>query len=191
MKEKEKFELSVDFALKWEGGRNFDIINGKPVIKAGAKNDSGGLTAYGITIPTLEAAFKAGIISHKDICRLSPDEAKEIYRKNFWERYGWGQLDWPVCLCCLDCSINHGGFATILQRAVIECGQNVSVDGKFGPQTFAALKACDSLMLAGAIYRQRKAYYEKIVERNPKQAVFLSGWIGRAVDMAEASGVFA
>lgn len=153
MNEKEKFKLSIDFTLRWEGGCNFYVINGKPVIKGKAKNDAGGLTAYGITIPTLKAAFKAGIITHNDICRLTPDEAKEIYRKNFWDKYGWGLLEWPVCLCCFDCCVNHGGFASILQRAVIECGQKVIVDGKFGPQTFAALKACDPFILAGAIYR--------------------------------------
>ena len=40
-------------------------------------------------------------------------------------------------------------------------------------------------MLAGAIYRQRKKYYEKIIARNPKQAVFRSGWMRRAVGLAE------
>ncbi|MBQ6666149.1 MAG: peptidoglycan-binding protein, partial [Synergistaceae bacterium] len=62
-------------------------------------------------------------------------------------------------------------------------------DGKFGPKTFAALKACDPLMLAGAVYRQRRRYYEKIVANNPSQRVFLKGWMRRADSMAEASGV--
>ena len=148
MDAQEKFERSIDFSLKWEGGRNFNIVNGKPVIKGNAKADLGGATAYGITWPTLKNAYKAGIVSHDDICKLTIDEAKAIYRKNFWDRYGWEELTWPVCLCCLDCCINHGGFAFILQRAILNCGQPVVVDGKFGPKTFAALKAYIQLCLA-------------------------------------------
>ena len=33
MDEQEKFMRSIDFSLKWEGGRNFTVINGKPVVK--------------------------------------------------------------------------------------------------------------------------------------------------------------
>lgn len=189
MDEQEKFRRSIDFSLKWEGGRNFTIVSGKPVVKGAAKNDAGGATAYGIIIPTLKAAYSAGIVAHDDICKLTQEEAREIYRVNFWERYGWGQLEWPVCLCCLDCCINHGGFASILQRAAIDCGQSVIVDGKFGPKTFAALKACDPLLLAGAIYKQRRRYYERIIARNPKQAVFRNGWMRRADEMARTAGV--
>ncbi|MBQ6665469.1 MAG: hypothetical protein IJM68_07795, partial [Synergistaceae bacterium] len=72
---------------------------------------------------------------------------------------------------------------------VIECGQSVVIDGKFGPKTFAALKACNPLMLAGAIYRQRVRYYDRIIARNPKQRVFYNGWMRRADSMAEAAGV--
>ena len=189
MNENEMFERSIAFSLKWEGGQNFTIVNGRPVVKGAAKNDTGGATAYGITWATLKAAHKAGVVTHNDICKLTLDEAKAIYRKNFWDKYGWEQLTWPVCLCCLDCCINHSGFAFILQRAVIECGQSVVVDGKFGPKTFAALKACEPLILAGAIYKQRKRYYEKIVANNPSQRVFLNGWLRRANDMAETAGV--
>ena len=191
MNEQEKFDKSIAFSLKQEGGRNFNIVNGKPVIKGNAKADLGGATAYGITWSTLKAAHKVGIVPHDDICRLTVDEAKLIYRKNFWDKYGWEQLEWPVCLCCLDCCINHGGFASILQRAVIDCGQSVVIDGKFGPKTFAALKACSPITLAKAIYIQRKKYYEKIVARTPSQKVHLKGWLRRADEMARESGVIA
>ena len=185
----EKWERSIAFSLKYEGGQNFTIVNGKPVVKGAAKNDTGGATAYGITIPTLKAAYAAGVVSHADICKLTQVEAKSIYRKNFWDRYGWGKLEWPVCMCCLDCCINHGGFAWILQRAAVECGQRPRVDGKFGPQTFAALKACDPMSLSSAIVRQRKKYYENIVASKPSQKVFMTGWLRRNDAMAKEAGV--
>ena len=185
----EKWERSIAFSLKWEGGRNFDVVNGKPVVKGAAKADTGGATAYGITIPTLKAAYMSGVVPHMDICKLTQAEAKLIYRKNFWERYGWGELEWPVCMMCLDISINHGGFAWILQRAEKDCGQDVVIDGKFGPKTFAAAKACNPVALAKAIVKQRKAYYEGIVAKNASQKVFLNGWLRRNNEMAKEAGV--
>ena len=189
MDEQMKFEKAIAFSMKEEGGRNFNVVNGKPVVKGCAKADEGGATAYGITVPALKTAFAGGIVKHQDICQLTQAEAKEIYRVNYWERYGWGELDWPVCLCCLDCCINHGKFATILQRAVTSCGHPTIVDGKFGPKTFAALKACKPKALAKAIYTQRKLYYENIVRRKPGQKVFLKGWMRRADAMARTAGV--
>lgn len=184
-----KWERSIAFSLKWEGGRNFTIADGQPVVKGAAKNDAGGATAYGVTIPVLQAAYSAGVVSHDNICELTQDEARLIYKKNFWDRHGWGELSWPVCMMCLDCSINHGGFAYILQRAAADCGQDVVIDGKFGPKTFAALKACDALSLARAIVNQRRLYYEKIVAKKPSQKVFLAGWLRRNNEMAALGGV--
>lgn len=186
---KDDFKLSIAFSLKWEGGKNFDDVNGVPVLKAYAKNDKGGPTAYGITIPTLKYARAAGIVKHDDICKLTQDEAKAIYRKNFWDRYGWGELRWPASLCCLDVSINHGGFAWILQRACKALGVDLAIDGKFGPRTFAALKSLGAKTLAAEIVKQRKAYYEKITARDPKQKVHWEGWMNRLRDMARTAGV--
>ena len=183
MDSNEKFERSITFSLKWEGGRNFNIVNGNPVIKGNAKADLGGATAFGITWLTLKSAHKAGIVSHCDICKLTQDEAKLIYRAQYWDKYNWGLIEWPACLCCLDCCINHGAFASILQRAANSLGQNLVVDGKFGPKTFAGLKACNPYELAEKIHQFRKNYYEKIIARNPSQAVFRDGWLRRNNDM--------
>lgn len=187
---KDDFKMAIAFSMKWEGGRNFDVVDGKPVLKSYAKHDKGGPTAYGITIPTLKYAHASGLVKHADICKLTPDEAKAIYRKNFWERYGWGELRWPVSLCCLDVSINHGGFAWILQRACKALGAELAVDGKFGPQTFAALKGLEPKTLAAEIVAQRKVYYEKIVAKDPKQKeAHWEGWMNRLNDMARTAGV--
>jgi hypothetical protein len=185
------WDKAVTFALKWEGGRNykgdaegnFEMIN---------KADKGGPTAYGITLPTLAAAFQEKVISHKDLDKLTLDEAKLIYKKNYYDRYGFGELTKPVDLCALDCSINHGGFAWILQRAIADCGVEVVIDGKFGPKTRDALKAAvknEPKALALAICKQRFMYYNKIVEKDATQKANLKGWTNRVNAMAEAAGV--
>ena len=186
------FERAIAFSLKWEGGRNFDIVGGKPVIKGKNVNDRGGLTAYGITNSTLKYAHAAGIVPHDDIAKLTQEEAKRIYRKNFWERYGWGDLPWPVSLCCLDCSINHGGFAWILQRALVSQGYEIKIDGKYGAQTRGVLvKAAqsDARKLAGLICDFRRDYYNRIILNDPKQAVFKRGWHNRVDALRKAAGV--
>ena len=191
MNEQEKFSRSLDFTLKWEGGQNFRIVNSQLVMKDSAKNDSGGATAFGITALMLKAAHMAGIVAHDDITSLTLDEAKEIYRAFYWDKYNWGALSWPICLCCFDCCVNHGGFAYILQRAVNDCGQNVIIDGKLGAATFDALKSCEPKQLAKAIYHQRFAYFQKIITRDSRQSAFLKGWLRRNDDMAREAGVLA
>ena len=146
-------------------------------------------TIYGITAATLKKAFEQKIVPHHDICKLTHAEAKIIYRKNYWDKYSFGELAWPVCMCCLDCAINHGGFAKILQRAANDCGNSLIVDGIYGPKTFAALKNSNPQELATAIVKYRKRYYESLVAKNPKQKVHLKGWLNRLRDMAKTAGV--
>lgn len=191
MIEEEKFDKSIAFSLSLEGGANFSVVNGKPVLKNYAKADAGGATIWGITNGTLQTAYKQGIVPHNDITKLTQDEAKLIYKKNYWDKYDWASLEWPVCLCCLDMAINHGpkGCATILQRAINDCGGNVVVDGVYGPRSKAAAKVCDPKKLAKFIVARRKEYYEKIVAKNPKNAIFKRGWLNRNNAMAKAAGV--
>ena len=177
---KDYFADSIRFTLKWEGGY------------VDHPADKGGPTNMGITQPTLNYAKSCGLVSHTNVRNLTRSEAEVIYRKNFWERYGWGELAWPVCLCALDCSVNHGGFAYILQRACNDLGSNLAVDGKFGPKTRAALtewSGKEPIPLAQAICDQRKAYFDKIIANDPGQEVFRKGWYNRLRDMAVVAGV--
>lgn len=183
MTEDEKFARAIDFTLQWEGGRNFSVVNGKPVIKGVAKADAGGATAYGVTWATLKSVHERAGVSHSDICRLTVEEAKRIYRVMYWDKWNWGGLEWPVCAMAFDCCVNHGGFAYILQRAVNDCGGNVVVDGKMGPKTYAGMMGIEAEKLGRAIYEERKKYFEGIVRRKPSQGVFLRGWLRRCEGM--------
>lgn len=185
MTAEEKFERSIAFTLKWEGGRNFTVINGKPIVRGAARNDLGGATAYGITWETLrKVRTNSGVhVPHDDICKLTLEEAKQIYRVCYWDKYGWDKLEWPVCMCALDCAVNHGGFAKILQRAVNACGGNVAVDNRMGPLTLAGMIECEPYELAEKIYEVRRKYFEDIVRRKSSQGVFLKGWLRRCEEM--------
>ena len=187
----DNFPKSIEFTLKWEGAKNYTgEARGKHVMKNPA--DLGGPTNMGITLPTLANAYAHGIVGHNNLDVLTKDEASAIYRKNFWDRYGWGDVAWPVCLCTLDCSVNHGGFAWILQRACNNLGARLVLDGKYGPKTRAALVQLSILSpvdLAQEIANERKTYYDNIVVKTPSQKANLNGWYNRLRSMAEAAGV--
>jgi lysozyme family protein len=149
----------------------------------------------GITIPTLTAAIADGTIPNVKLHELTKELAKAVYKKKFWDRYGWGELPWPVCACCLDACIHHGGFAYILQNAVTAMGyreKTVKIDGKFGPITYGAIKAMAALdprELSRQLCRYRWAYMQDVVAKNKNLAYALNGFKNRANALADLCGV--
>ncbi|EHL65472.1 glycoside hydrolase family 108 protein [Cloacibacillus evryensis] len=176
------FNRAISFTLKWEGG----YVN-HPA-------DKGGATNRGITQSTLNAAFNAGLVKHNVIEALSRDEAVAIYKRNFWNRYGWGSFSAPVDMILFDITVNHGigNTAKIAQRACVSLGQDVAMDGKWGPETRRALlllEGRDSLALSKMLIIKRLNFYESIVRSRPSQKVFLRGWLRRSSDLAKAAGI--
>jgi lysozyme family protein len=55
----------------------------------------------------------------------------------------------------------------------------VTVDGKIGPQTIAAINATDPKWLFDHIRLSRIAFVEAIVRNKPSLGVFLAGWKNR------------
>lgn len=92
----ENFEKAVAFVLKHEGG----YINDP--------RDPGGETKYGIS----KRAYPA-----LDIKNLTEEQAKAIYRLDYWDRGGCNSLDWPLCFVHFDSCVNLGvGRATALKE---------------------------------------------------------------------------
>lgn len=108
------FEGAFAAVIGVEGGLNTD------------PSDRGGLTKYGISqrsYPDL------------DIRSLTLDQAKQIYRKDYWDHCRCGQLDSALAICVFDAAVNEGQVTAIniLQGAV-----RVPVDGHIGPITVGA-----------------------------------------------------
>ncbi len=193
---KEKWAHCIQLVGVAEGGANFDVIGGKPVLKAKSRNDKGGPTKYGITEGTLLSSHKAGVVGHADIVKLTKAEAETIYRSRYCDPYGWLELPFEACLCLLDATINHGmgGTARIAQRVgnSFGCSPALVVDGKWGPKTKAVV--WNLAMKNGAGFAQeflhwRKDYFDRIIEGNPSQDTFRNGWYNRLRMLAKACGV--
>ncbi len=122
-------KLTFPFALShistWEGGFSLH------------KWDPGGATNHGITRKTL-SAWRGYKVSVEEVRALTPEEAGEIYRKNYWDRCRCHSLPPALAFAVFDSAVNQGtgGASKCLQKAV-----GAKVDGQIGPKTINLVQA--------------------------------------------------
>lgn len=131
--------------------------------------DPGGETNWGVTIGTARANGYNGAMRS-----MTSAQAKEIYRKAFWEHAKCDQYHSAIGFQVFDACINHGigNGIRMLQRAV-----GVVDDGKVGKYTLEAinLKSLDdTLILFNA---ERLEFYTKLKTFD----IFGRGWTRRVV----------
>ncbi len=123
------FDLAFERLIGHEGGYSDDPRD--PGNWTGGKCGSGLLkgTKFGIA---------ANSYGHLDIKNLTLDQAKTIYREDFWDVIG--QAHPSIKFQLFDAAVNHGrgNAIRILQRAV-----KVADDGQWGRVSQAALDAMD------------------------------------------------
>lgn len=123
--------------------------------------DKGGATNMGVTQRTYTAwATKHGepLIDVKDLTR---PVAERIYREEFWDPSGAESLAWPLALCHFDAFINHR--PTVARRFLANC------NGRW--ETYLVL---------------REKFYERLIVKDPSQAVFRKGWMNRVALLRKA-----
>jgi len=118
----QKFKKAVAEVLRFEGGYVND------------PDDPGGETKFGIS----KRAYP-----DLDIKALRIEEAIEIYRRDWWDRYRYGEIrDDDLAAKVMSCSVNLGPARAhrLLQRANNYSGGDwVDVDGIIGSLTLAAV----------------------------------------------------
>ena len=126
------------------------------------RKDPGGLTKYGISqrsYPTL------------NIAALTLDDAKAIYRRDYWNPIRGDELPSGLDLTLFDSAINQGPVTAIqlLQHAL-----QIKADGRLGPITLAAsFKAMPDLL--DDFDAERALRYEF----NRNEETFGRGWYRR------------
>lgn len=152
--------IAIDFVLKMEGGYTVD------------PNDPGGETNFGIS----KKAYPS-----LDIKNLKVDDAKEIYRHDYWEECQCDELPTPLALCVFDTAVNQG---TGKAKRLLQIALGVDVDGVIGDKTIAAAFKADThqtkLFLA-----DRLAEYGRLMSANPHLLVFAVNWSYRVISLAE------
>ena len=147
------FNLAIPEVLIHEGGYS------------SGGSDPGGETNFGISKRSYPDV---------DIKNLTVDQAKEIYRRDFWKFDGI--KDQAVATKIFDSFVNMGHWAILLsQRAV-----GLIDDGYYGPRTEAAINSMSSTYFLATYRTELVGYYNNLVQEHPALGKFLNGWLKRA-----------
>lgn len=142
----------------------FDRLIGNEGGYVNDPRDPGGETNWGISKRSYPAL---------NIKALTRDDAKALYRRDFWERGHMDQLPPALAFQAFDAAVNHG-----ISRAIrlVQLAAGVVDDGQVGPKTLAAVSAksvTDMLMLFVA---ERLLFWTGL----DTWATFGKGWARRA-----------
>ena len=108
-----RWEDAIAFVLRWEGGYQ-NVAND-------SGNWTGGAVGVGVNKGT-KYGISAASYPDLDIINLTLDQAKDIYRRDYWQRSGADKLAWPASLLVMDTAVLHGvGAAT---KWLAEVGPN-------------------------------------------------------------------
>ena len=134
--------------------------------------DLGGETKYGIT-----KRFYPDI----DIKNLTIEDAKAIYKSDYWDKNKVESLPQNLWHIYFDMCVNMGKRTAVkvLQRAAVNKGKNIEVDGGLGPMTIGALKGVE----LDRVRAFRVKYYVDLITARPEQEKFYLGWFRRATEV--------
>ncbi|MDP1977233.1 glycoside hydrolase family 108 protein [Undibacterium sp.] len=144
-----------------------------PILKneGGTSNhplDAGKLTRFGISQRSYPKL---------DIAALTAEQAKALYKRDFWDANQLDQFPLVVAFEFFDCAVNCGAgtAARLLQRAV-----GVAEDGIIGPVTLAAVGKFNADKLLKRMLAHRIKFYTKL----SNWPTFGAGWVNRLANNA-------
>lgn len=153
-----KFENVIDKVLVNEGGYVND------------PKDRGGETKFGIS----KRAYP-----NVDIKNLTIDEAKAIYKKDYWDKIKGDEIkDELVAYEIFDTAVNMG-VRTSSKLVQMVVGSHP--DGIIGPKTLEKINNMDVELLVSKFRLSKIARYVYLVKKRPANRKFLLGWINRAL----------
>ncbi len=174
------FEEAVNYVLKNEGGLEEN------------SSDPGGITNFGISLRFLRSIKNPNkygpfgeSITEDDIRHMTVDQAKGIYRGEFWNNAPFDQIEnQPIANYVFDTAVNFGIAPAIkcAQRACWAFLKNrsyIAEDGILGPHTIETINRYGFCFLA-VLRAERAAYYKSKVDHNPILKEFLIGWLNRS-----------
>lgn len=148
-----KFDEAFKIILRHEGG------------DSDHPQDPGGVTRFGIS----KKAYP-----HLDIKNLTELDAKDIYRKDYWDACRCNELPSKVRLMVFDGAVNQGVAATV---GLLQAAVGATVDGKIGEETIKKSWGYpDELIVEKLAVLRALRYFD-----NSKFRVFGKGWISRLV----------
>jgi len=155
----DNFKRAFDLVLGFEGGYTDD------------PSDSGGKTKFGIS----KKAYP-----DEDIVNLTLNRARELYKRDYWDRCKCDLLPNNLDIMVFDTAVNMGiGYASkSLQKSI-----GATADGKIGPQTLRLVAVSKPSDVIAKYMTRRTLRYHKIAVQNPKNEKFMKGWINRVFSL--------
>jgi len=152
------FDIAFEKVIGFEGGYVNDT------------NDVGGETKYGIS----KRAYP-----DLDIKNLTLDQAKEIYKKDYWDRIKGDEIvDQHIADLLFDTAVNMGAYNTVknIQKIL-----NVDIDGILGNITINALNSFDADKFIALFKLNRINRYIDICIKRTTNKKYLFGWVKRTL----------
>ena len=158
-----RYDLAFTNIIKEEGGY---VSN---------SSDPGGETKFGISKHSYP---------HVDIPKLTLENAKEIYKRDYWDKINGDLLPSDaLAIEVLEEAVNMGVHVAVsfLQSGILVCGGKVKIDGVMGPETIRESLKIPGDVLLKCIQSQSLSYYLVLVKQNPVLRKFLQGWFNRVL----------
>lgn len=151
-----------------------DIID-KIILREGGSistndpNDKGGRTQYGISERSNPEAWKDGKVSY--------EEARRIYARKYIAPFH-GLETYPFYEQLVDFGVTSGpGLASSKLQEIV----GAEVDGVVGEETLTKVSIYPG-NLNQALVISRVKMIGRLVQKNPSQLKYLSGWLNRALE---------
>lgn len=186
------FDSAISVILRHEGG----FVNNS--------SDPGGATNYGISLRFLTHLVdqdhellsqvdlnKGNSVDVYDIQYMYKNTAIDLYRTEWWERYGYGNInDQMLATKVFDLAVNIGPSKTgrLLQQACVELSgipNLLKIDGALGPRTLGYVNSLtneQTQKLLVIFSNKATVYYQQLAAKNPVLRQFLAGWLKRLHD---------
>lgn len=142
------------------------------------RRDPGNWTGGRVGVGTLKGTkfgLAANTYQNLDIKNLTLEQAKEIYKKDWWDKLGGHGLHSAITFQLWDFAINAGR-----SRAIKELQQvaGVVADGIIGPKTIEAVNALDLNDVLLSLTAERLKFYTSL----SKWPTYGKGWTNRVAD---------
>lgn len=143
--------------------------------------DPGGPTNFGIIQRVYDPYRKSLGKPIQSVKKITAQEVRAIYKKNYWDVVRGDDLPAGVDLCVFDGAVNSGPSQSVkwLQRAL----STKAVDGNLGPATLGATQDADAANLVRNICKQRLSFLQNL----RTWSTFGTGWDKRVASVQKVS----
>ncbi len=162
------FDTAVAVILEYEGGLS--------TTSADPGNWTGGKVGVGVNKGT-NFGISSASFPTLDIAHLTVDQAKAIYRSNYWLPIAGDSLPDAIALVTFDCAVNQGVRAA---KIMLQVALGVAQDGAIGPLTIAAARKVNDVdSVVDRICAARACRYAA-----GNMSTFGTAWMLRLFDVA-------